>query len=211
MLGQRSIELPGTMTDVFTGRPLDECLTADPLSRGLSLVGGDPRLADVEFNLAGAKRREEVLSRQLDGELNDFDYVLIDCPSNQGSLAINAVVLAAELVVPVRMTDPNSINRLGDLLAFLDEMADAGWERPITAVLRLDVDRRLDLYQTFNATLRTLGLPISPIEIPARTAVGKAAASGDPIARWRPDSPAGIAYQRPAAELNAAPDLAEKR
>lgn len=32
-------------------------------------------------------------------------------------------------------------------------MADAGWARPITAVVRLDVDRRLDLYQTFDAAL----------------------------------------------------------
>jgi hypothetical protein len=59
-------------------------------------------------------------------------------------------------------------------------MAGAGWKRPITAVLRLDFDRRLDLYQTFDAALAALDLPISPIEIPARTAVGKAAAKGDP-------------------------------
>jgi hypothetical protein len=108
------------------------------------------------------------------------------------------------------MTDPNSINGLGDLLAFLDEMAEAGWEWPITAVLRLDVDHRLDLYQTFDAALAALDLPISPIEIPARTAVGKAAARGDPIARWRPDSPAGIAYQRLAAQLDAVPSVAGK-
>ena len=210
MLGQRSTELPGTMTDVFTGRPLDRVSHDRSCQPWLSLVGGDPRLADVEFNLASAKRREEVLSRQLDGELNDFDYVLIDCPPNQGLLAINAVVLATEVLVPVRMTDPNSINGLGDLLAFLEEMAGAGWKRPITAVLRLDVDRRLDLYQTFDAALAALDLPISPIEIPARTAVAKAAARGDPIARWRPDSPAGIAYQRLAAELDAVPSLAGK-
>ena len=205
MLGHSPGELAGTMTEVFTGRPLSECLTPDPVDPRLSLVGGDHQLGDVEFNLASAKRREEVLRRQLESELDDFDYVLLDCPPNQGLLAINAVVLADELVVPVRMTDPNSINGLGDLLAFLDEMADAGWMRPITAILRLDVDRRLDLYQTFDATLGELGLPISPVEIPARTAVGKAAARGVPIARWRPDSDAGLAYYRFASELDSVP------
>jgi cellulose biosynthesis protein BcsQ len=100
-----------------------------------------------------------VLSRQLDGELDDFGYAVIDCPPNQGPLAINAVVPATELLVPVRMTDPNSMNGLGDMLSFLDEMAEAGGERPITAVLRLDVDRRADLFQTFNATLDALDLP----------------------------------------------------
>jgi chromosome partitioning protein len=205
MLGHAARELPATMTDVFTGRPLTECLTNDPVEPRLSLVAGDARLADVEFNLASAKRREEVLARQLDGELDRFDYVLLDCPPNQGLLAVNAVVLADELVVPVRMTDPNSINGLGDLLAFLDEMADAGWARPITAILRLDVDRRLDLCQTFDAVLAELDLPVSPVEIPARTAVGKAAARGVPIARWRPDSDAGYAYYRFATELDSVP------
>ena len=38
---------------------------------------------------------------------------------------------------------------------------------------------------------------------PSRTAVAKAVASGVPIARARPDSPAGYAYQRFAAELAA--------
>lgn len=136
--------------------------------------------------------------------------MLIDCSPNQRLLAINAVVPATELLVPVRMTDPNSINGLGDLLSFLDEMADACWERPIIALLRLDVDRPLDPYQTFNATLGASDLPISLIEIPARTAVGKAAAKADPIARWRSDSPAGIAYHRLAIQVDAAPRLAGK-
>ena len=58
MLGHTPSELPGTTVDVLTGRSLDPCLIADPVSRRLSLVGGDPRLADVEFHLASAERRE---------------------------------------------------------------------------------------------------------------------------------------------------------
>ncbi len=96
------------------------CVIVDPTLPNLSLVVGDSRLADVEFNLASARRREEVLARQLDGDLDGYDYVIVDCPPNQGLLAVNAVVLATELVVPVRMTDPNSINGLGDLLAFCE-------------------------------------------------------------------------------------------
>jgi len=46
------------------------------------------------LNLAAAKRRVEVLPRQLDGELDEFDHVLIGCPPNQGLLAVSAVVLA---------------------------------------------------------------------------------------------------------------------
>lgn len=204
MLGHTPEQLGGTMTDVFTGRPVAECLKVDPTNPLLSLVGGDPRLADVEFNLATAKRREEVLARQLEGELLEFDYVLIDCPPNQGLLSVNAVALADEVLVPVRMTDPNSINGLGDLLAFLEEMREVGWERLITSVLRLDVERRLDVYQTLAGALAELNLPVSSAEIPSRTAVAKAVASGVPITRSGPDSPAGVAYRRFAVELDGA-------
>lgn len=204
MLGHSASELPGTTTDLFEGRPLAECVTVDPAQPTLALVGADAKLADVEFNLATAKRREEVLARQLDGELDEFEYVLIDCPPNEGLLAINAVVLADELVVPVRMTDPNSVNGLGDLLAFLDGLADVGWRRPITAVLRLDVNRRLDVYQTIDGVLDELDLPVSRVEIPSRTAVAKAAAAGSSIVQLRPDSHAALAYGAFASELDAA-------
>jgi chromosome partitioning protein len=202
MLGHNTSDAPASMSDVFTGRPLRECVLTDVLQPGLSLVVGDPRLADVEFNLGSARRREEVLARQLVGQFDDYDYVLIDCPPNQGLLAVNAVVLASELVVPVRMTDPNSINGLGDLLAFCDELADAGWPRPISAVLRLDVDERRDLYQTFDAALANLDVPVSPVQIPSQAAVAKAAARGRPIVHWRPGSRAGMAYLHFAEQLH---------
>ncbi|HYB31079.1 MAG TPA: AAA family ATPase [Solirubrobacteraceae bacterium] len=95
----------------------------------LDTFGGRRRSAAgrrPSFNLAAAKRRVEVLPRQLDGELDEFDHVLIDCPPNYGLLAVNAVVLASELLVPVRVTNPNSTDGLGDLLSFLEEMARGG-------------------------------------------------------------------------------------
>jgi chromosome partitioning protein len=65
MLGHNTSDGPASMSDLFTGRPLRECVLTDVLQPGLSLVVGDPRLADLEFNLGSARRREEVLARQL--------------------------------------------------------------------------------------------------------------------------------------------------
>lgn len=201
MLGHNPAAAPGNMTDVFEGRPLGECTVA--VSDGLDLVVGDDGLANVEFNLQSARRREEILARQLQDELDGYDYVLIDCPPNQGLLAVNACVLADEVLVPVRMNDPNAVNGLGDLIVFLEDLADAAWPRPISSVLRLDVDRRLDIYAALNEALESMELPIAEQEISHRTAVSKAIAQGVPIAAAQPNRGAGWEYRCFAHELDA--------
>jgi len=200
MLGQNPADAPGNMTDVFEGRPLRECVLS--VSDDVDLVVGDDGLADVEFNLQSARRREEILSRQLEDELNGYDYVLIDCPPNQGLLAVNACVLADEVLVPVRMNDPNAVNGLGDLVVFLEDLADAAWARPISTVLRLDVERRLDIYAALNDALQSMELPIAEQEITHRTAVSKAIAQGVPIATAQPNTGAGWEYRLFAQELD---------
>jgi cellulose biosynthesis protein BcsQ len=38
--------------------------------------------------VAAAWRREEVVARQLEDELEKFDYVIVDCPPNQGLVSL---------------------------------------------------------------------------------------------------------------------------
>ena len=201
MLGQSVSDAPGNMTDVFQGRPLADCVTH--VSEQLDLVVGDSRLADVEFNLANARRREEVLTRQLEDEISGYDYVILDCPPNQGLLAVNAVVFADEVVAPVRLDDANSVNGLGDLLDFLDGLSEVEWTRPLTYVLRLDGDPREDLYETLNDALEQMGLPVAPQMVRRRAAVGKSIAAGSPIVVTKPGLDAAVAFREFAETLDA--------
>ena len=167
----------------------------------LHLVAGDSDLSDVEFNLAKATRREEVLSRQLEGELDDYDVVLMDLPPNKGLIAVNAVVMASDLVVPVRMTDPNSINGIVDLQEFLAELADVDWPRPITAVLRLDCQPRTRIYRVLDDALAGMQLPVVEPQIPSTTLVVQSVASGKPVVRFAPSSTPAVAYYDFAKQL----------
>jgi chromosome partitioning protein len=192
--------VPGTMSDVFEGRPLARCTVS--VTPGLDLVVGDARLTDVEFNLQRARRRDELLARQLEDELDGYDYVIVDCPPSQGLVAINACVFADEIIVPMRLNDPNSVNGLADLLDFLDELERAGWRRPLTSVLRLDIDQRLDIYQTLNDVLESADLPLADVQVPHRTAVAKAIAAGRPVVWQHPRSEAAITFRRFAHQLD---------
>lgn len=201
MLGEQpSGRGAANMTSVFEGAELAACVTR--VGGCLELVVGDPKLADVEATLAATELgREMLLSRQLEDEIADYDVIVLDLPPNQGLLAVNGMVFADWLVVPVRMDDPNAVNGLSDLQRFTQRLAVAGWPREVAYVVRCDVNPRLDIYETLNAALLETGLPLADAQIPSRTAVAQSVAVGMPITRWRPSSDAGIAYTALASEL----------
>ena len=136
MLGVDPSDYENPMTGVFEGRPLRDCVVV--VEDRLHLVPADPQLPDVVNSLHSQRRREEVLARQLRGELDDYEIVLVDMPPGQDLLAVNGLVLATHVVVPVRMTDANAVNGLVDLQDFLAQLAALDWERPIALVLRID-------------------------------------------------------------------------
>jgi chromosome partitioning protein len=205
MLGIPVDELPRVTSDLFSGEaPLRECIVAGPVD-GLDVVVGDRALSNVEHNLQGMKRREEVLARQLEDELGDYDVILVDCPPSQGLLAINAVLLSSALLVPVRMTDTNAVNGLVDLRLFLAELAEVGWARPVLGILRLDCKPRQDIYQSLDASLEIAGdWPLLTAQVPHTTKVEKSVLRGSPIVLDAPDSAPAIAYREAARELTAA-------
>jgi chromosome partitioning protein len=61
-------------------------------------------LANAELNLASVRGRERVLRRSMARGLEDYQYILIDCPPSLGLLTINALLAAGEVHIPIAMT-----------------------------------------------------------------------------------------------------------
>ena len=201
MLGVRPSDYDYPMTRVFEGASLADCVVALGEDENLHLVPGDAKLPDVQNSLHAMHRREEVLARQLDGELDGYDIVLLDMPPSTDLLAVNGVVLATHVVVPVRMTDANCVNGVIDLQQFLATLARLDWPRPILRVLRLDCKRRTDNYRTLNAALLNMDLPLSDVEIPHTTKVEQSVTVGHTVVTRTPDSAPAIGYFDFAHEL----------
>ncbi len=71
----------------------------------LAVIPAEVSLAGVESELAellATGMAQSVLRNKLRGVLDQFDYVLIDCPPSLGLLTINALVLAREVIVPMQ-------------------------------------------------------------------------------------------------------------
>jgi chromosome partitioning protein len=204
MLGVRADETQRTLADVFAGEAgVGEVALRLPaeVGAGVSLVPGDARMKDHEATLIVQTRREEFLAEFLEGELEGFDVVLIDCPPNLGTLTVNAIFAAGELVVPIAMNDRNAYNGAADLLATLDQLRGRRIDVPVTCLIRNEVDRRRNAFATLDGALPALGVPVARTEIPRRAAFEDAAILGRPVASARPYSPGGAAFLALAREL----------
>lgn len=110
-------------------------------------------LASAEKQLAGEIGADGLLRPELQG-LSDFDYVLIDCPPALGTLTINALVAAPEVIVPVEA----SILALAGLGQFTQTVeavrSRLNADLAITGILLSKVDRRTVVAREIEEALR---------------------------------------------------------
>ncbi len=59
--------------------------------------------ASTEVSLMNAMSRELVLAKALKKVINDFDYIIIDCPPSLGLLSINSLSASSHVIIPVRV------------------------------------------------------------------------------------------------------------
>ncbi len=68
----------------------------------LYLLPSNINLSGAEIELIDQKEREYILKNTVDYILNEFDYIIIDCPPSLSMLTINAMTTANSVLVPVQ-------------------------------------------------------------------------------------------------------------
>jgi chromosome partitioning protein len=72
------------------------------VGKNLALVPGSIDLAGAEIDLVNVPGRETLLKQRVQSIAGDFDFMLLDCPPSLGLLTINALAVAAEVIVPMQ-------------------------------------------------------------------------------------------------------------
>jgi chromosome partitioning protein len=72
------------------------------VGKNLALVPGSIDLAGAEIDLVNVPGRETLLKQRVQAIAGDFDFMLLDCPPSLGLLTINALAVAAEVIVPMQ-------------------------------------------------------------------------------------------------------------
>ena len=101
-LGLDTRAVDTSMYDVLLhDQPLEDCI--EPTSgKGLFVAPSNLDLAGAEVELVPAFSREQRLKRTIEPVLDQFDFVLIDCPPSLGLLTVNAFAAASEVLVPIQ-------------------------------------------------------------------------------------------------------------
>jgi chromosome partitioning protein len=70
---------------------------------GFDLAPSNIDLAGTEIELKQLLASEQVLKRKLEEIVDEYDYILLDCPPSLGMLTISALTAASEVFIPMAM------------------------------------------------------------------------------------------------------------
>jgi chromosome partitioning protein len=186
---------------LFAGTPLAEAVTATIIPK-LSVVPSSVDLSGAELELVGAESREFRLKTALAGAVDDFDYVLIDCPPSLGLLTLNALVAAHAVLVPLQC-EFYALEGLSYLVRTVERVKRSlNPELEIQGVLLTMFDKRNNLSDLVAADVRGhFGDKVYDTVIPRNVRISEAPSHGKPVLLYDFRCPGAQAYIHLASEV----------
>ena len=134
--------------------------------------------------------------RAIDAVIDDYDYVLIDCPPSLGLLTVNGLAAATEVLVPIQC-EYYALEGLGQLLRNVDLVRrNLNPQLEVSTIVCVMYDARTKLadqvVQRGARALRGQGLRTV---VPRTVRLSEAPSFGQPIITFDPTSRGAIAYR----------------
>jgi chromosome partitioning protein len=168
-------------------------------------VAGGYGIAHAERELAANGCWENALKRSLAPHLSHFDYVLLDCAPSSSCLTTNALVAAEEVVVPIQ-TEFLAANQLSSIMSAVDDVRSRlNSSIKIRGFLPTMFDGRsnhaLGVMEHIALQAHMWGVrAFKPI--PRAVRLAEASEAGRPICHYDESSPAALAYDELASEID---------
>ncbi len=193
--------------------PIDDCVEATAV-RGLFVAPAALDLAGAEIELVPAFSRELKLKRALDGVLDQYDYILVDCPPSLGLLTVNGLAAATEVVVPIQC-EYYALEGLGQLLRNVELVRRSlNPSLEVSTIILVMYDARTKLAdQVVHEVREHFGAKVCRQIVPRTVRLSEAPSFGQPIIAFDPSSRGALAYRELAKEVSggAATDRAPER
>jgi len=171
--------------------------------RNLYVAPASLDLAGAEIELVPAFSREQRLKRAIDAVIDDYDYVLIDCPPSLGLLTVNGLAAAHEVLVPIQC-EYYALEGLGQLLRNVDLVRrNLNPALEVSTILCVMYDARTKLAEQVVSEVREhFGDKVLRSVIPRTVRLSEAPSFGQPITTFDPMSRGAIAYRDAAKEVH---------
>jgi len=185
-LGLDAHELASNVYHVMKGK----ISLADSLleAKGMKILTGSVELAALEAEISPKPGKESFLQNRL-VSIDDFQYVIIDCPPAAGLLTVNALVACREVFIPLQM-EFLALKGMSRLLNMIEEIKKQySRQGPSYRIIPTRYDGRKKLNNAIMSKVRErFGNRVFKSVIRENIAVAEAPSFGQSIFEYSPRS-----------------------
>ena len=169
---------------------------------GFDILPANADLTAAEVQLMNRIGREKQLALALGPIVDDYDYILIDCPPSLNMLTVNALVAANGVVIPMQC-EYYALEGLSSLLDTIDQIRiSVNPDIKLEGLLRTMYDPRNNLSNDVSAELvEHFGDQVYRTVIPRNVRLAEAPSYGKPILQYEKASRGSLAYLALAGEV----------
>ena len=169
---------------------------------GFDILPANADLTAAEVQLMNRIGREKQLALALVPVLNEYDFILIDCPPSLNMLTVNALVAANGVVIPMQC-EYYALEGLSSLLDTIDQIRiSVNPDIKLEGLLRTMYDPRNNLANDVSAELvEHFGDQVYRTVIPRNVRLAEAPSYGQPILQYEKSSRGSLAYLALAGEV----------
>jgi chromosome partitioning protein len=182
--------------------PLENCIEPSSV-KNLFVAPASLDLAGAEIELVPAFSRENRLRKAIHAVVDDYDFVLIDCPPSLGLLTVNGLNAAAEVLVPIQC-EYYALEGLGQLLRNVDLVKrNLNPTLEVTTIVCVMYDARTKLAdQVVKEVREHFGDKVCRTVVPRTVRLSEAPSFGQPIITFDSTSRGAAAYRSVAKEVS---------
>lgn len=209
-LGVESYGLRRTVYDALLNPDIGIAEVLHPLNDHLTLVPANNNLARAEVELIPEIRRELTLRRALAPVVNDYDFVLVDCPPSLSLLTTNGICASDEVIVPIQCEffALRGLQLLLDNITHIQGIFNPGLH--VAGILpTMYSGRTTHAREVLSELQAVFGDTVFDVVILNSIRFADASVAGQAILHYEFDHPGAQAYLRLARLLLAAPEQAD--
>ena len=173
----------------------------ETLIPGLKIIGANTDLAAAEVELTNFENREFVFKSIFD-EINNFDFIFVDCPPALGLLTINSLVASNTTLIPLQSEffALEGLSALMKTIRLIQQNYNNNLQ--IEGILLTMLDKRNSLSSLVEKDVRHhFGNQVYKTTIPRNVKISEAPSHGKPVLVYDTQASGSLAYIELAKEV----------
>ncbi|MGM0602892.1 MAG: ParA family protein [Bacillota bacterium] len=191
-----------TTYDVLIEDAAVEKAVVETETENLHIIPANIELAGAEIELVSIISRESRLKTAVKPIVDQYDYIIIDCPPSLGLLTLNALTAADSIMVPIQC-EYYALEGLGQLMQTIELVRkNLNSDLRIEGVVMTMYDARTNLSQQVIEEVKDyFANLVFDTVIPRNVRLSEAPSFGEPILSYSSNSSGAEAYRNLAEEV----------